>query len=139
MSESLHASGTTRWRKSLTTESRSFNGTNDAPEGSSFGAKAGETASEAKAAVQERVASGADAGIDKAAEGLGAAAEKMRARADEEDGIRSTLQAKAADAMGKTAGYLNEHDSSELMKDLEEFVKAHPLQAAVGADRKSVV
>ena len=117
----------------MTTESRSPSGKQDTSDGESFGTKAGEAASEAKTAVQERVASGADAGIDKAADGFETAAEKMRVRAEEDEGVRSTLEAKAADAMDKTAGYLKEHDSSELMRDLEEFVKAHPVQAAVGA------
>lgn len=99
----------------------------------SFGKRAGETATEARTAVQERVTSGADTGIDKAAQGLGSAAEKMRSRAEEDQGMRSTVETKAAEAMDKTAGYLKEHDSQELMRDLEEFVKAHPMQAAVGA------
>jgi len=77
--------------------------------------------------------SGADTGMDKAAQGLGSAAEKMRMRAEEDQGMRSTVEAKAADAMDKTAGYLKEHDSQELMHEIEEFVKTHPMQAAVGA------
>lgn len=99
----------------------------------SFGKKAGETVAEARTAVQEKVASGADSGIDKAAQGLGSAADKMRTRAEEDEGVRSTVEAKAADAMDKTAVYLKDHDSQELLHDLEEFVKAHPMQAAVGA------
>jgi len=114
----------------MTTESRPA-GTTDEAEG--FAAKASETASEAKAAVQERVASGADAGMNKAAEGFGTAAERLRNRAEDDEGVKSTIEAKAADAMDKTAGYLKEHDSSELVQDLEKFVKAHPIQAAVGA------
>jgi hypothetical protein len=95
--------------------------------------KMGDAVSDAKAGVQDRVASGADAGIDKTAEGLESAAEKIRSRTEGEEGMKSAVQEKAADAMEKTAGYLKEHDSKELMHDLEEFVKAHPLQAAVGA------
>jgi ElaB/YqjD/DUF883 family membrane-anchored ribosome-binding protein len=115
----------------VTTESRSSNRTDDAREGESFDVK--EAASEAKSAAQERVVAGADAGVGKAADGFGAAAEKMRDRADQDDGLRSTLETKAADAMEKTAGYLKDRDSNELVKDLEEFVKAHPIQAALGA------
>ena len=115
----------------VTTESRSSNRTDDSREGESFDVK--EAASEAKSAAQERVVAGADAGVGKAADGFGAAAEKMRDRADQDDGLRSTLETKAADAMEKTAGYLKDRDSNELVKDLEEFVKAHPIQAALGA------
>lgn len=94
---------------------------------------AGETASEAKSALGEKLNSGADAGMNKAADGLGSAAEKMRTRAEEDEGIRATVEVKTADAMEKTADFLKTHDSRELMTDLEEFVKAHPLQAAAGA------
>jgi ElaB/YqjD/DUF883 family membrane-anchored ribosome-binding protein len=80
--------------------------------------------------IKDRVMSGADAGKEKAAEGLSTAADKMRS---DEDGVRSQLGNKAADAMERTADYLKDHDSNELMHDIEEFVKAHPLQAAAGA------
>lgn len=94
---------------------------------------AGETASEAKSAFGEKLNSGADAGMNKAADGLGSAAEKMRTRAEEDEGVRATVEVKAAEAMDKTADFLKTHDSKELIADLEEFVKAHPLQAAAGA------
>ena len=119
----------------METEVRSWtNGTDERDDdGSSVGTLPRETPSEGKGSVQERVVAGTDAGIDKAAEGLGSAAEKMRSRAEEADGVRSSIEAKTADAMDKTAGYLKDHDSSELMHDVEQFVKTHPLQAAVGA------
>ena len=117
----------------MSTQTRSSTNNSESEDDSQFGKKAGEAATEAKSAVQERVTAGADAGMDKAAEGVGSAAEKMRARAQDDEGVRSSLEGKAADAMDKTAGYLKDHDSKELMHDLEEFVKAHPLQAAVGA------
>lgn len=114
--------------------SSEFNyGSADGGREESFGQGAKERVAEGTTAVQERVTSGADKGMEKAAEGLGSAAEKMRARASEETGMRATAQEKAADAMDKTAGYLKEHDSQELMHDFEEYVKAHPMQAAAGA------
>lgn len=100
--------------------------TGDAP---SMGERAAEVGSQARTAVQER----ADQGMEKASEGLDSAAEKLRSRADKDDGIRGDWEQKTADAMEKTAGYLRDHDSQELMHDLEEFVKTHPLQAAAGA------
>jgi hypothetical protein len=100
---------------------------------SELGKKTGEAVSEARSVVQEKTVAGADAGLDKAAQGLGSAADKMRTRAEEDEGIRGSLEGKAAEAMDKTAGYLKDHDSQELMRDVEEFVKAHPLQAAAGA------
>jgi hypothetical protein len=100
---------------------------------SEFGQGSKERMNEGMAATQERVMGGADKGMDRAAEGLESAAEKMRSRAGEEDGMRSSVQVKAADAMDKTATYLKEHDSEELLHELEDYVKAHPLQAAAGA------
>jgi ElaB/YqjD/DUF883 family membrane-anchored ribosome-binding protein len=108
-------------------------GSGDGGREESFGQRAGEKMSEGTTAVQERAISGADKGREKAAEGLGSAAEKMRSRAEEDTGMRGTVEGKAAEAMDKTAGYLKEHDSQELMHDLEEYVKAHPMQAAAGA------
>jgi hypothetical protein len=99
----------------------------------SFGKRAAEMGSEAKNAAQERVAAGANAGMERAAEGLDSAAEKMRSRAQEDEGVRATLEGKAADAMDRTATYLKDHDSEQLMHDIEEFVRNHPLQAAAGA------
>lgn len=109
--------------------STGFGGTESGNEGNSFGQQAGQVGSQAK----EKVMSGADTGMDKAAEGLGTAAEKMRMRAEEGDGVKSTVEARAADAMDKTATYLRDHDTEQLMHDIEEFVRNHPLQAAAGA------
>lgn len=108
-------------------------GSEDHGQEESLGQRAGELANDGRVAVQEKVVSGVDTGMDKAAQGLESAAEKMRGRAEEDTGVRSTVEEKAADAMGKTAEYLKEHDSQELIHELEEFVKAHPIQAAAGA------
>ena len=108
-------------------------GSEDPGNEESFGQRAGELANDGRVAVQEKVTSGVDTGMDKAVQGLESAAEKMRSRSEDDTGVRSTVQEKAADAMERTAGYLKEHDSQELMRELEEFVKAHPIQAAAGA------
>ena len=117
----------------MTTETQTYGQQGEYDRDESFTERAGETVSEAKSALGEKLNSGADAGMNKAADGLGTAAEKMRTRAEEDEGVRATMEVKAADAMDKTADFLKTHDSKELMTDLEEFVKAHPIQAAVGA------
>ncbi|MCC6381518.1 MAG: hypothetical protein IT304_03370, partial [Dehalococcoidia bacterium] len=78
--------------------------------------------------VQEQ----ADAGLDRAASGLQKAADQMRDRAGSE-GLQGQVATKAADTMEKTASYLREHDTDEIWKDMESFVKDHPMQAAAGA------
>lgn len=111
-------------------------GTGETSGDGSFGRQAEEMGSQAKemgSQAKEKVMSSADTGMDKAAEGLGSAAEKMRMRADEDTGMRSSLETRAADAMDKTSTYLRDHDSEQLMHDIEDFVRQHPLQAAAGA------
>lgn len=117
----------------MTTEQTTYGQPRESDREKSLGTLAGETATEAKSALGEKLNTGADAGMNKAADGLGSAAEKMRTRAGDDEGVRATVEEKTADAMDKTADFLKTHDSKELMTDLEEFVKAHPLQAAVGA------
>ncbi len=117
----------------MSTETQTYGKQSDSDNEQSLDQFAGETAPESRSAFSEKLNSGADAGMNKAADGLGTAAEKMRTRAEEDEGVRATVEVKAADAMDKTADFLKTHDSRELMQDLEEFVKSHPLQAAVGA------
>ena len=38
-----------------------------------------------------------------------------------------------ADGMEKTAQYLREHDTQQMVNDVEQFVREHPTQAVVGA------
>ena len=109
---------------------RSSSGTQ---EGDSIADRGAESAKQAGSALQDKVSSGADTGMEKAAEGLGTAAERMRSRASETEGLPNTVGVRAADAMEKTAGYLKEHDSQELLHDVEDYMKAHPIKAAAGA------
>lgn len=81
------------------------------------------------ARAQER----ADAGVDTAAERVATAAGKLRERAGQSSGIPAEAEAKVADTMERTAGYLKEHHSAEILGDLEAYVKAHPMRALAGA------
>lgn len=95
--------------------------------------RARETAARAGSAVRDRAATGADAGLGKAATGIGTAADRMRARAEDDGGVRAAFEGKAAQAMDHTAGYLHSHDSQGLTHDLGEWVRAHPFQAVAVA------
>lgn len=75
----------------------------------------------------------ADMGIDKAAGGLESAAEQMRDRFADQDGMQGQVGGKMADGLERTAGYLREHDADKIWEDVEAFVKDHPLQSAAGA------
>ena len=75
----------------------------------------------------------ADAGKDKAAGGMESAASKLREQAAGTDGMTAQAGTKVADGMEKTAGYLREHDTTEMLDDVEKYVKDHPMQAVAGA------
>lgn len=75
----------------------------------------------------------AENGKDRAASGLEKAATEMRGKLEEGGGVQAQVGAKLADGMESTAGYLREHEASEIWSDLESFVKDHPVQAAVTA------
>lgn len=96
---------------------------------SDYASKAQEKASEYGNKLQGQ----ADAGIDRAAEGLEQAAEQMRTRIDGQGGIEAQVGTKLADGLERSAGYLREHEADEIWHDVEQFVKDHPLQAAATA------
>lgn len=98
--------------------------------------KAGEVAAIGKEKAGElghKAQEGADVGLDKAADGMQRAADQMRDRLATGDGVQAQVGTKVADTMERTAGYLREHDTTELWGDVETFVREHPMQAAVGA------
>jgi hypothetical protein len=49
------------------------------------------------------------------------------------EGVVGKAGTKAADTLERTAGYLREHESTELWGDVQEYVKQHPASALVGA------
>lgn len=76
---------------------------------------------------------GADQARESAAEGMETAAEKIRERASGSEGVQGKAGTKLAEGMEKTAGYLREHDTQEIMGDLERFVREHPTQSVLAA------
>jgi ElaB/YqjD/DUF883 family membrane-anchored ribosome-binding protein len=72
-------------------------------------------------------------GKDTAASGMESAADKIRERTQYSDGVQAKAGTKVAEGMEKTAGYLKEHDTNEMVDDLEKYVREHPVQALAGA------
>jgi ElaB/YqjD/DUF883 family membrane-anchored ribosome-binding protein len=85
------------------------------------------------AELGEKAQARADEGLDKAAGGLEQNAERLREKAQERGGIAADAGTRVADGMEKTAGYLREHDTAEILDDVERYVRDHPVQAVAGA------
>ena len=80
-----------------------------------------------------RAMEAADKGREKAAEGVDTAASRLREQVEGEGGVKETVGVKVADGLERTAGYLREHETEELLNDLERFAREHPMQALGGA------
>jgi ElaB/YqjD/DUF883 family membrane-anchored ribosome-binding protein len=102
-------------------------------DGSGVADRAGEMATGAVTKAQETVKTSADKGMERASEGMTTAAERLRERSESAEGMQKDVALKAADAMDKTASYLKEHDSAEMMEQVERYIREHPIQAASGA------
>jgi ElaB/YqjD/DUF883 family membrane-anchored ribosome-binding protein len=83
--------------------------------------------------IGEKAKERAEAGRERAAGGLESAAGQMRERAEAGEGMTAQVGTKVADQMERTAGYLREHDTSQIFDDVEEYVREHPMQALAGA------
>lgn len=95
--------------------------------------RARETAAEAIGTAREKAIEGAEKAREGAAEGMETAAEKIRERTADSDGIQGKAGVKLAEGMKKTAGYLREHDTPEIMGDVERYVRDHPTQSVLAA------
>jgi len=72
---------------------------------------------------------------ESAASTLDSAASGIRSKADSLPGGRDVSQfaRRAADKIGATAQYIREHEVKDMMSEVEDFIKAHPAQALLGA------
>jgi ElaB/YqjD/DUF883 family membrane-anchored ribosome-binding protein len=98
--------------------------------------KPGSTTESMKEAAREatdKAKEKADEGIDRAAEGVQGAADKLRDRAERQSGVAADAGTKVADTMERSAEYLREHDTEQILDDLEQYVRKHPVQALAGA------
>ena len=90
-------------------------------------------ASEKASEYSGKLHEGADAGVNRAAEGLEKAAVQLRDRAENGGGMQEKVGVRVADSLDKTSQYLRDHEATEIWSDVERFVQQHPMQAAVGA------
>jgi ElaB/YqjD/DUF883 family membrane-anchored ribosome-binding protein len=104
--------------------------------GRDMGDKARDTADTARdkaSDLGQKAQHQAEVGKDKAAGGMESAADKLREQASKSDGMTAKAGTKAADTMERSADYLREHDTGEILDDVEQYVKDHPMQAVAGA------
>jgi ElaB/YqjD/DUF883 family membrane-anchored ribosome-binding protein len=88
-----------------------------------------DTASQAGRKAQETI----DRNREPLADEMESAATRAREHAQGREGFQAQASARVADTMEKGAGYLREHDTQDMMEDLEKFVREHPVQALAGA------
>ena len=83
----------------------------------------------------QKVMEKADAGRERAAEGMHTAAEQVREKAEQLPGGERTgeIVQKAADKMDSAAGYMREHDVNEMMTDFQQIVRDHPRESLIAA------
>jgi hypothetical protein len=81
----------------------------------------------------EKAKERADESIDRAAEGMHSAADTLRGRAEHFSGIRAEANERAADTFERTASYLEQHDSEQMLQGVKSYVRAHPMIALGGA------
>jgi ElaB/YqjD/DUF883 family membrane-anchored ribosome-binding protein len=93
----------------------------------------GEQARERTQQVGEQARERAEQGRERAAGGMASAAEKLREQSEGQSGMRAEVGTKAADTMERGASYLREHDTQEIVDDVEKYVREHPMQALAGA------
>jgi ElaB/YqjD/DUF883 family membrane-anchored ribosome-binding protein len=91
------------------------------------------TAQEKAAEMGHKAQDQVDKGTDQAASGLQQAADKLRDQTEGSSGMPAQAGVKVADTMETAATYLREHDTEDMVGDLEKYVKAHPTTALAGA------
>ena len=74
-----------------------------------------------------------DKGMDQAAGSMAQAAEKLRAQSAHSEGMPAQAGVKVADGMETAAAYLREHNTEEILGDVEVYVRKHPTTALAGA------
>lgn len=75
----------------------------------------------------------ADAGMDKAASGLSTASDKLRDKGEQQGGQVGKVANQAADTMDSASGYLREHDSDQMLNDLEDLIRRKPVESLLVA------
>ena len=103
---------------------------------SEMSSKASELSDKAQAKADEmsgKAQAKADEGMDKAAEGLGHAADTLRQQGQQRGGTMATAATKTADTLDTASHYLREKDSDQLLNDLESLVRRKPVESMLVA------
>jgi hypothetical protein len=105
----------------------------DVPSSSTAGAA--ERVREEAARLGRRAVDAVESGRSGAARGIHSTAEGLRSAADRLPGGPKVRQfaSQAADRLDHTADYLRERDARQILSDLEEQTKAHPVPFLIGA------
>lgn len=93
------------------------------------GHQAREKVDQASGMAQER----ADQGMDRASQGLDQAADMLRDRGANQGGAMGSAATTAADTMESASTYLRDKDSSQLMDDLEVYIRRNPTTSLLAA------
>jgi ElaB/YqjD/DUF883 family membrane-anchored ribosome-binding protein len=94
---------------------------------SDMAGKVQEKAGNVGAQAQEQ----ANAGMDKAAAGLGQAADVLRSQGSQREGAVGTAATRTADTLESASQYLHEKDTDQLVQDIEAFVRKRPVESVL--------
>jgi ElaB/YqjD/DUF883 family membrane-anchored ribosome-binding protein len=97
------------------------------------GTQARDTMSQKATEFTDKARERTDEGMNKAAGAMDDTAQKLRDRTEGQGGVQAKAGEKVAEGMEKTAGYLREKDTQQIMDDVEDYVREHPVQAIAGA------
>jgi ElaB/YqjD/DUF883 family membrane-anchored ribosome-binding protein len=75
----------------------------------------------------------ADEGMERAASGLGQAAEKLREQGQQRGGTMASTASMTADKLDSASQYLRDKDTDQLMTDLEALVRRKPVESLLAA------
>ena len=73
----------------------------------------------------------ADAGMDAAASGLGQAASVLRQQGEQRNDAMGTAASRTAETLESASTYLRDKDTSQLLDDIEAFVRERPVESVL--------
>jgi ElaB/YqjD/DUF883 family membrane-anchored ribosome-binding protein len=91
----------------------------------------GQAAQEKAADMGQKAQEKADAGMDAAASGLGQAASMLRQQGEQHQGSVGTAAARTADTLDQASTYLRDKDTSQVLDDIEAFVRERPVESVL--------
>jgi ElaB/YqjD/DUF883 family membrane-anchored ribosome-binding protein len=83
--------------------------------------------------ARERAYEAAESGRESSAGALDRAASGLEDRAARSEGMTGMAAERTAEGMHAAAGYLKQHETSEIWDDVEQYVRTHPVQAVAAA------